>query len=116
MVEIARIKDGVMAYATKHMMPMLDSKGQFLLGMGIGLAERKMDKAVAALANNELVKALDIIQDGQVDYDTLFGAAMAQMQRQGKLTWDIPLIGRIKFDQQDLRDLHQCIMQGGNAA
>ena len=116
MVEIARIKEGVIAYATKHMMPMLDSKGQFLLGVGIGLAERKMEKVVSVLADNELVRTLDIIRDGQVDYDALYGAAMAQMQRQGTLTWDIPLIGRIKFDQQDLRDLHQCIMQGGNAA
>ena len=116
MVEIARIRDGVMTYAEKHMMPMLDSKGQFMLGVGLGMVSSKTEKLIAGLASNELVKAFDIIHDGQIDYETLYGAAMAQMQRQGKLVWDIPLIGRITFNEQDLRDLHMCIMQGGNAA
>lgn len=117
MVEIARIRDGVMDYATNHMMPKMDSKGQFVLGMALGLVGSRIEPIVSQLADNEMVKTLGVIQNDQVDYDTLFGAAMSQMKRQGKLVLDLPLLGRMAFDEQDLRDLHQCVMkQGGGTA
>jgi hypothetical protein len=113
MMEIARIKAGVMDYATNHMMPKMDSKGQFVLGLGLGVVSSRIEALVGSIADNELMRTLGIIQDGQVDYDALFNAAMAQIKRQGKLVWDVPLIGRLAFDEQDLRDLHQCIMKAG---
>lgn len=113
MMEIARIKAGVMDYATTHMMPKMDSKGQFVLGLALGMVSSRIESIVSQLADNEMVKALGIIQNGQLDYDSLFNAAMAQMQRQGKLVWDVPLMGRLSFDEQDLRDLHQSIMKQG---
>ena len=113
MMEITRIRDGVMDYATTYMMPKMDSKGQFVLGLGLGMVSSRIEALMGTLADNELVKTLGIIQNGQVDYDSLFNAAMAQMQRQRKLVWDIPMIGRLSFEEQDLRDLHQCIMKQG---
>ena len=112
-MEVARIRDGVMDYASTHMMPKMDSKGQFVLGLGLGVIASRLDAIVGKLSDNELVKTLGIIQNGQIDYDAMFSAAMAQIQRQGKLVWDVPLIGRLSFDDQDLRDLHQCIMKQG---
>lgn len=115
-MEIARIRDGVLDYATSHMMPKMDSKGQFILGMGLGVVSSRIEAVVGKLADNELVKTLGVIQNGQVDYDALFSAAVAQMKRQGKLVWDVPLLGRLAFDEQDLRDLHQSITRQGGAA
>lgn len=112
-MEIARIRDGVMDYATSHMMPKMDSKGQFVLGMALGMVSSRLENIVVSLADNDMVKALGIIQNGQLDYDALFSAAMAQIKRQGKLVWDVPLLGRMAFDEQDLRDLHQCILKQG---
>ena len=112
-MEVARFRDGVMDYAANHMMPKMDSKGQFLLGMALGVLSSRMEAVVNQLADNELVKALGIIQNGQIDYDGMFNAAMAQIKHQGKLVWDVPLVGRLAFDEQDLRDLHQCIMRQG---
>lgn len=115
MVEIARIKDGVMLYAQKHMMPLLDSKGQFMLGVGLGMISQRAEAMLASLGQNELIKTLGIIDGQQMDWEALHAAAVEQIKRQGKMTWDIPLIGRLTFDEKDLRDLHQCIMQGGAA-
>lgn len=112
MMEIARIKEGVMEYAALYMMPKMDSKGQFVLGLGLGVVASRIEALVGSIADNELVKTLGIIQNGQVDYDAVFNAAMTQIKRQGKLVWDAPLIGRLSFDEQDLRDLHSCITKG----
>ena len=111
-MEIARIKDGIMDYATNHMMPKMDSKGQFVLGLGLVVVASRIEALVGSIADNELVKTLGIIQNGQVDYDAVFNAAMAQIKRQGKLVLDFPMIGRLSFDEQDLRDLHMCITKG----
>jgi hypothetical protein len=113
MMEVARIRDGVMDYATTHMMPKMDNKGQFVLGMALGVVSGRIEAIVAKVADNELVKTLGIIQNGQIDYDSLFNSAMAQIKRQGKLVLDVPMIGRLAFDEQDLRDLHQCIVKQG---
>ena len=113
MMEVARIRDGVMDYATTHMMPKMDNKGQFVLGMVLGMVSGRIEALVAKVAENELVKTLGIIRDGQIDYDVIYNAAMAQIQRQGKLVVDIPLLGRMSFEDQDLRDLHQCIARHG---
>lgn len=117
MVEIATIKEGVMIYADKHMMPLLDSKGQFILGVGLGMLSQRVEAMMATLAKNEVVKALGIVNGNHVDWETMYAAALEQIKRQGKLSWDIPLIGRLTFDETDLRNLHQCIMmQGGQSA
>lgn len=113
MMEIAKIRDGVLNYAEFHMMPKMDSKGQFVLGLALGVISSRIEALVGTLADNELVKTLGIIQNGQIDYDTLFNAAMAQIKRQGKLVVDLPLVGRVSFEEQDLRDLHQCITRQG---
>ena len=113
MVEIARIRDGVMDYATQHMMPKMDSKGQFLLGTVLGMAAGRVETVIRSLGENEMVKALGVIRGDQMDWETLYSAAIAQIKRQGRLVWDVPLLGRLAFDEQDLRDLHQCVMKQG---
>lgn len=113
MVEISKIRDGVMLYAEKHMMPILDSKGQFLLGVGLGMISGRVEAMMASLAKNELVKTLGIIEGNRVDWDALYAAAVEQIKRQGKIAMDIPLIGRLAFDEGDLRNLHRCITGGG---
>lgn len=112
MVGIAQVKNGVMTYAMQHMMPKMDSKGQFLIGMGLGAIMRKAEDL---LTGNGLIAAAGYVKDGLVDIDLLYSDAMSQMQRQGQLVWDVPMLGRMTFVEQDLRDLYQTIQQGGTA-
>lgn len=104
------IKTGVGNWLQSKIMPRLDNKRQFLLGMVYGIAAGKMDTIMTSAAQNSALKALGIIhEDGTVDIDTLYDAAFAQLQAQGKLTMDIPFMGSFTFNTDDLRDLRQCI-------
>lgn len=109
MAGIAQVKQGILSYAETHVMPKMDSKGQFLLGMGLGAAMRKAD----ALLGNELLVAAGYVNGSEVDIDALYSDAVSQMKRQGSLVWDVPLLGRMTFTEQDLRDLRQSILNGG---
>ena len=50
-----------------------------------------------------------ISESGDINVDALYAAAMEQMQQQKSLALDIPIIGRMTFDENDLRDLYQAI-------
>lgn len=115
MAGIAQVKNGLMAYAERYMMPKMDSKGQFLLGMGLGAVSRRADELASALTENGLIAAAGYVKDGQIEVDALYNDAMAQMQRQGQLVWDVPFLGKLTFVEQDLRDLRQCILQQGGS-
>ena len=112
MVSAQQIKAGVGTYIETKIMPRLDSKRQFVLGMAYSLGAARMDQMIDALRGNQIVQALGIIDEaGQVDIDALYNAAHAQMQAQGKLALDIPLLGSFAFDGGDLRELRDCIAQ-----
>ena len=116
MITAAELKGGLGDWLQTRLMPRLDGKRQFLLGTIYGVGAGKMDAIISAAAENGAVKALGIIQpDGCIDIDTLYNAALAQMQAQGKLKIDLPLLGTFAFDADDLRELRQCIAGRENA-
>ena len=109
-----QIKSGLGDYLEKHLMPKLDSKRQFLLGMAYGLCAGKMDTLIQIAQHNNALQALGVAtENGEIDLDVLYAAANAQMQAQGKLAIDMPFIGAFAFDANDLRNLYDAI-KGGN--
>lgn len=109
-----QIKLGVGDYIERHMMPRLDSKRQFLLGIVYGLAVGKMDNLMQAVQGNETAQMLGIVrEDGELDIEVLYNAAYTQMQTQGKLKLDIPIVGSFAFDSDDLRELYNTIKGRG---
>lgn len=110
MVTVDQIKAGLGDYLQAKMMPRLDSKRQFVLGMAYGMGAGKIDALIAEAGKNQIVKAMGLIdENGRVDIDDLYNAAIAQMQVQQRLQIDIPLMGAFTFDEADLRELRECI-------
>ena len=102
MVEMARIRDGVLEYATER---------QFVAGTALGLVAARADALTRALAENELVKASGLVtENGMVDLDTMYDAALNQMKRQKTLSLDIPMMGRMTFNEEDLAELYRTIV------
>lgn len=110
MATTEQIKAGIGNYIQTRLMPRLDGKRQFLLGTVYGLCVNKMDTLIAHAAQNPTVRALGVVQEnGEIDIDALYSAALAQMQAQGKVSVDISLLGTFAFDENDLRELRQMI-------
>lgn len=110
MVTVEQLKNGIGTYLQSRLMPRLDGKRQFLLGMVYGLSTNKMDELIAQGAQNPVIRALGVVQEnGSIDIDALYNAALAQMQAQGKVPIEVPLLGMFTFDENDLRELRQMI-------
>ena len=111
MVEIARIRDGVLEYANAHVLPKLTPGKQFAAGMAMGIVATKADTLVMEAAKNDVIRASGIVaENGMVDIDLLFEAAIAQVRRQKTLPVDIPMIGRLTFNEDDIAELYRTIM------
>lgn len=110
MVTSKQIVEGVAEYADKNIMPKLEPTQQFLAGIALGVAGGKADGLLRTLAQQPMITALGVVREnGDVDLDTLYASASAQMERQGSLPIDIPIIGRMTFDRGDLDELYRTI-------
>lgn len=114
MANANQIKAGIGDYINQHMMQKLDSKRQFVLGIAYGMFAGRLDTILAAVQQNTTARALGIVcENGEIDLDAIYNAAIAQMQQQGKLSFDIPLMGTFAFNADDIRDIYNAI-QGRN--
>lgn len=110
MATAEEIRAGVGRYIERHIMPRLDSKRQFLLGMAYGVASGRVDALVQAACGSSALRTLGIAKEnGEIDLDALYSAALNQMQAQKKLEIEVPLLGEFAFDEGDLRELYNAI-------
>lgn len=110
MVNANQIKAGLGDYIHQRMMPKLDDKRQFMLGTAYGLCAGRMDAIIGAAKQSAAARAFGVVcENGDIDLDALYTAASAQMQQQGKLSFDIPYMGTFTFNADDLRDLYNAI-------
>lgn len=117
MVSINQIKAGLGDYIEAVMLPRMDSKRKFVTGMAYILIAMKMDQVIPEIAESPAIKMLGIIDtDGNVDIDSLYKAAKAQIERQGELEISIKMLGDFKFRAADIDELYRYILNGGKPA
>lgn len=110
MVTEGQIMAGIGDYMQKKIMPKLDDLRKLLLGTTYGVWAVKANAVLKRAAKIPMLSALGVIQEnGEIDLETVFEAANAQLKAQGKLSIDIPFMGEFVFGEQDLRDLYQAI-------
>ena len=105
-VTIDQAMRGAMRYADNEVIPHLPGgKG---IGAGIMLALSR--EKVLALRENPAVKMMQIFDDtGNIDLDKLYNAARPRFEN--KLTVSVPLLGDMRFDQNDVDKLYRYIQE-----
>lgn len=117
MVSINQIKAGLGDYIDAVMLPRMDSKRKFVTGIAYILIASKMDQVIPAISALPAINMLGIIDpDGNVDIDSLYKAAKAQIERQGELEISIKMLGDFKFRADDIDELYRYILNGGKPA
>lgn len=105
-----QVINGLIAYADSEIMGKLPTTGQWVMGTALGLASNKVGSALDVLKGNTIVQMLGIIdEDGMVDVDALTDAMKKSADKYGKITVDIPLVGRLSFSSTDVENLKRYI-------
>lgn len=97
---------GLIDYADAEVIASLPTTGKWLLGAGIGLVSKRIKDAVYAMNENQIVKALGIIDsDGLYDVDLLIDSLRASASKYGKMTIQVPLVGKLTFSDADIENI-----------
>lgn len=110
MVTIDQAMRGAAKFADNEIIPHLPTgKG---IGAGIALA-LIMDGGKAQLLKlreNPAVKMMGVMdEDGNIDLDRLYNAARPRFEN--KLTVSVPLLGDLRFDQNDVDKLYRYMQE-----
>lgn len=106
-----QVVNGIIKYADAEVINKLPTSGKWIVGTGIGLASNKVANVIEVLKENAVVRMLGIIDDsGCIDVDALTASMKASADKYGKLTVEVPLVGRMSFTASDIDTLRNHIL------
>lgn len=111
-VKFETVIDGINRYIDKEIYKNLNSTQEFLARVVVGRMNNNTDVIKNAFMNNGFAKTLCIVDsDGMVDVDMILADIRREIERQGSLQVDIPLIGKLTFHADDVDALHNEILR-----
>lgn len=116
MVSANQAAAGLGDYLQKVIMPRMDDGRKIVIGTAYILFAGRIDKIAETLTQSNVAKLLGVVDDsGMIDIDTLQPALTDQVRQQGKLELDIPYIGILGFDANDIDEIFRYIRNRGAA-
>ena len=116
MVTAKQAAAGIGDYLQKVVMPRMDGGRKVVIGTAYILFVGRLDKIAETLTKSSTAKLLGVVDDaGMIDIDTLQPALTEQVKQQGKLSLDIPYIGTLGFDANDIDEIFRYIRNRGAA-
>lgn len=115
MISIDQVEKGVASYLDTELMPKLDDNKiqKVIAGTAIGIMIRRFGNMAQAMANNEIVKMLDIVdENGNIDIDIIKEELEKQIDDKTGLPVDLPMIGKMTFYKADVDKLYKHIIGG----
>lgn len=98
-----QVVNGIIKYADAEIMPKLQTSGKWIAGTVMALAYNKVDSVVDSLSHNAMIKTLGIVsEDGDMDIDAVMTALRQSADKYGKLSVEVPLLGRMTFSSSDI--------------
>jgi hypothetical protein len=112
MVHYSRVINGLITYVNNELAAAFNGSWEaWIIRTFAGLAGNKADKLFRALADNNIIKALDLIDGENVNIE-LFMPEFKRQAQQNAATIKLPVIGPVTFTAADVDALHRYIMGG----
>ena len=111
MVTIDQAMRGVAQYADNEIIPHLPTGKGIGAGIALALILDGGKNRILALKDHPAVQMMGIMdEEGNIDLDRLYNAARTRVDGK-KIPWDIPIIGELKFDVNDVDRLYKYIQE-----
>lgn len=105
-----QVMNGLKSYVEAEVMGSLPTSGKWVVGTIAALATMKAHEIIEELEENQFATMLGIIdENGNIEVDDFMEALRESAMKYGKLSIDIPLIGRMTFSQTDIDKLRMYI-------
>ena len=109
MYEYNKVINGIAKYVDTEIVDKITGWKKWVVGSGIGLALSNTTEVFNQLKNNEFVKMLGVIdKEDKVDVDKIY-KEMKKQAKKSAVTFDMPMIGAITLNEQDLDRMYDLI-------
>lgn len=109
MYEYNKVISGIVKYVDTEIIDKITGWKKWVVGSGIGLALSNVTEVFNQLKNNEFVKMLGVIdKEDKVDVDKIY-KEMKKQAKKSAVTFDMPMIGPITLNEQDVDKMYELI-------
>lgn len=111
-VKFETVVDGINRYIDKEIYINLNDVQEFVARVVVGRMNSNSEHIKNSLMSNGFAKTLGIVDsDGMVDVDMILEDIRREIDRQGSLQVNIPMIGKLTFHPDDVDVLRSEIMR-----
>ena len=105
--------DGINRYLDREIYGGLNGLQEFVARVVVGRVNQNAEIIKQSMMNNGFIKTLGFVDsDGMVDIDRLLQDVRREIERQGSVQLEIPMIGKLTFRPEDVDVLRNDIMGG----
>lgn len=108
--EFEKVIDGISKYIDGEIYPNMNDLQEFTARVLIGRLIGNEAELKESLVNNGFIRTFGIVDnDGMIDVDTLVKDIKREIKRQEKITFSIPMFGKMTFTPSDADVLYKTI-------
>ena len=109
MYEYSKVINGIAKYIDIEIVDKITVWKKWVIGGGVGIALSNMSNVFNELKKNEMIKLLNIIdKDDKIDVDKIY-KEMKKQAKKGAVTFDVPMLGGLTLNEQDVDKLYEFI-------
>lgn len=110
MVRINSVAKGLANYIDTEILPKMGGWQRWVVGSAAGIALKRADRLITALADHPLIKAMGIIDsEGLVDLDLIY-EEFARQAAKGPAVIDITMNNELRLTAEDVDKIYRAIM------
>ena len=111
-MEFENVLNAVVRYIDRNMYKNMNSWQTFAARLAVSRMIQQSEGLKTTLMSNAFIRTFDIFNsDGTVKVESLLADIKQQIQRPGKLEFELPMFGKFTFTPDDVDELHRVIME-----
>ena len=112
MMHYTRVINGLIAYINNELAGQFNGSWQgWIIRTFAGLATTKAENIFRSISGSGLIKALDLVDGENINIE-LFMSELKRNAQQSTATINLPIIGAVTFNGNDVDALHRYIIGG----
>lgn len=113
MVEFNRVIDGLFRYLNNNLFAKMNDWQEVLARIAVGRIIGNPEALKQSLMANGIVRTFAVMDsEGNVDLENLAKDLKREIERKGKISVEIPIIGKLSFVASDIDDIYREITGG----
>lgn len=108
--EFEKVMFGIAKYIDKEVYPVMNDLQEFAARILIGRILNNQQAVKTALMNNGFIRTFGVIDsEGMIDVDELAKEIKNELSKKEKITFNIPMFGKLTFKPSDVDNMYYSI-------